>query len=295
MRWWRPSLERCCLTASAIVADRALDFQLDLSLVSDLSGRTYIGGQYVAYPFHLCRALRTFGDPAGMPTLYIQSCSGGIFEGEQLRCRLRVGTRAQAHVTTAASTIVHTMEHDGASQHVEIEVASGGYLEYLPDPLILFPGASLQSSVSIHAASGSSVLAWDSFLSHDPKGDRGVFRDLRSELSIRDEKGVLLARDRYHVTGEVVQRAAPGIMGPHRTQGGFVLVRRGAEEWTAKLRDAVSEYSEVYVGVSALPNDAGVWLRALAPDAASLRDTLTKAWSRARELILGAPPAPRRK
>lgn len=158
--------------------------QLDLSLVRDSGGRTHIGGQYVAYPFHLCRALRTLGDPPDMPTLYIQSCSGGLFEGDDLRCRFSVGPRARAHITTAAATIVHTMEGGTSTFSVEIEAAAGAYLEYLPDPLILFPGASLTNSVRIRLAEGATVLAWDSFLAHDPKARGAVFRGLTSELTL---------------------------------------------------------------------------------------------------------------
>ena len=289
------------MIASPAIADPEQPYQLDVSLVRDVSGRTHIGGQYVAYPFHLCRALRTLGDPADMPTLYIQSCSGGLFEGEDLHCRLRVGAKARAHVTTAASTIVHTMESGTSAQCIEIDVAAEGFLEYLPEPLILFPGASLFSSVHMRVAPSATVLAWDSFFAHDPKphaqGGTKVFRELVSELSISDENGRLLARDRFRAEGAAFQRAAPGVMNGYRTQAGFVLVRRDCpvDQWTTNLRESVSECTDAYIGVSALPNATGLWVRILAPDAARCRDVLARVWSRARETITGVVPVPRRK
>ncbi len=232
-----------------------------------------------------------------MPTLYIQSCSGGLFQGEDLRCRFRVGPNAHAHVTTAASTIVHSMEQGTAAQRVDIEVGAGAYFEYLPEPMILFPDASVQSSVFIRAARGATILACDSFLAHDPKAAGKVFREFSSELSVMDEEDLLLARDRYRVEGCAFQRPTPGVMGSYRTQAGFVLVRRGGPiaEWTDRLRDTLTDHPEAYVGVSALPNDAGVWVRLLAPDAAIMRNVLAALWSRAREMITGVVPTPRRK
>lgn len=287
------------MTASAGLAarERAPEYHFDVSLLSDATGRTYVGGQYVSYPYHLGRALRNLGDPAGMPTLYIQSCSGGIFEGDDLRTRMRVGANARAHITTAASTIVHTMEEGSAAQHVEIDAAADSYFEYLPDPLILFPDATLSSSVCIRVAPGAVVLAWDGFLAHDPKAQGKIFREFRSELSVTDEKGRLLVRDRYRAEGPVFQRDTPGVMGPYRTQGSFVLVSPGGAcaQWADKLREALAGHDGAYTGVSELPNGAGVWVRILAPDTAVLREGLHRAWSCARQAITGVVPAPRRK
>lgn len=272
-------------------------YQLDIALVRDAGGRTHIGDQYVAYPFHLCRALRTLGDPIDMPTLYIQSCSGGLFEGDDLRCRFRVGRGARVHLTSAAATIVHTMEAGVGALRVEIDAATGAYVEYLPDPLILFPGAAMLNWVRIRLAGDATVLAWDSFLSHDPTGEGRIFRRLTSELSIVDDAGRLLARDRYRAEGAVFMSAAPGVMGAHRTQAGFVLARRDApvQAWLAGLREVLPAAEDAYVGLSALPNGVGVWVRVLAPDAAQSSKVLAKMWARAREMITGSIPMPRRK
>lgn len=297
MRWWTPSRARFSLTAELAAANAAAPHQLDVSLVRDTGGRTHIGAQYVAYPFHLCRALRTLGDPADMPTLYIQSCSGGLFEGDDLRCRFSVGARARAHITTAAATIVHSMEEGSSAFRVHIDTGAGAYLEYLPDPLILFPGASLTNTLRIRLAEGATVMAWDTFLAHDPKAGGRVFRALTSELSLVDSDGRLLARDRYGAEGAAFLSDAPGVMGRWRAQCGFVLARRQApaQAWLAELRDAVAEAPGGWVGLSTLPNDAGVWVRVLAEDAAQSQAVLTRLWTRARQMITGQAPSPRRK
>lgn len=84
-----------------------------------------------------------------MPTLYLQSCAGGMFEGDDLCLRIEAGAGTSAHVTSDASTIVHSMEQEAAAQCLEIRAREGAFLEYLPDPSILFPRARLDSRVQI--------------------------------------------------------------------------------------------------------------------------------------------------
>ena len=47
-------------------------------------GVTYLRKQHVSYPFHICAPFHVEGDPPGMASLYLQSCAGGVFEGDHL-------------------------------------------------------------------------------------------------------------------------------------------------------------------------------------------------------------------
>ena len=48
-------------------------------------GQSYISRQRVGYPFHITRPFYFDEAPAGALTLYLQSVSGGIYQGEDLR------------------------------------------------------------------------------------------------------------------------------------------------------------------------------------------------------------------
>ena len=84
-----------------------------------------------------------------------------------------VSRGAAAHVTTQASTIVHSMTEGCARQEARIALEPGSFFEYLPDPMILFPGARLASHLRIRFAPGTSAIICDSFLLHDPHGKAG--------------------------------------------------------------------------------------------------------------------------
>ena len=158
--------------------------RLDLGFAVDADGRSYVHRQYASYPFHVCRVHYHDKDHPGLATLYVQSCSGGIYEDDRLDVTLAAARGAEAYVSTQAATVVHSMPSGSASQRVRIECEGGSFLEYLPDPQILFPGSRCRSEIAVRLSGDAVALVSNSFLSHDPAGRdehiRGLFqRDRR--------------------------------------------------------------------------------------------------------------------
>jgi urease accessory protein len=270
---------------------------VDLVFEVEPAGRTLLRRQRAAYPFHVGRAWHVPGDPEGMLTLYVQSCSGGVFQQDALRSRLTAKEGARAHVTTSAATVVHTMDRGDAVHTVEIDAAAGSLVEYLPDPLILFPRARLRNLVRVRAHPESSVMLWDAVVGHDPGGKGRCFDWLLSDLCVRDREGRVLARDRYRIEGEVFQRSQAGVMHGYSCQGSFLVLQRALpqQRMAEALRAALPSDPSIYAGATRLPADCGAWVRVLARDAIGLREALRCAWYAARKTLIGQEPAQRRK
>ena len=270
--------------------------QAALRFARSPDGQSYIARQRVGYPFHITRPFYFDEAPAGALTLYLQSVSGGIYQGEDLRMTCAAGPDSAAHVTTQAATIVHRMPAAPARQQALLAAAPGALLEYLPDPLIMFPGARLTSVLEIEAAEDATVVACESFSHHDPGGEDRRFESFEAEMRIRNERGRLLALERYALPGD---RLAPGGSQVARwpAQGSIVVAHRGParEAILAALRSALAPMEAFYGGASALPNESGVGARLLARDGAALRAGLEAAWRAVRLALYGTPPAPRRK
>jgi urease accessory protein len=269
----------------------------ELVFSRDPVGRTYVSRQYMPYPFHICRPHYIERDPLGMATLYVQSCSAGLLQHDDLRTSIVVESDAQVHCTTATPTIVHSMEEGRARQEVRLEAFPESLAEYLPEPLILFPGSRLRSALHVSAHEGSSVIAGESFLLHDYSGADGVFDWFESEILIQRPGGRALARDRFRLTGDLFQGRQPGVNGEFVAQGSLVVLAAGrfAEAVIGAIRDEVASSANVYAGVSALRDRCGVWTRLLAPDGLALRTAMVAGWVAARKVLTGLSPAPRRK
>ena len=259
-------------------------------------GETFVQRQFAAYPFHVCRPHTFAGDPPGMVTLYLQSLSGGIYEHERLSLTITAGAETRAHVTSQASTIVQSMQDGRAELAVSMEAGEGALLEYIPDPLILFPRADLATALTVRRHEAAQVILADAFLAHDPEGRGRPFARLDSRLEVEAPDGRLLARDRFVLSGEAYRDGLS-----HERAGGALatlVVLSGSdliEPLLAALRGALEDLPGTYAGASALPNDCGVRARLLGSDGVALRRAMHAAWAAARETLTGARPPERRK
>ena len=269
----------------------------ELGFVRGSDDATFLARQYAEYPFHLCRPFWIDGDPPGLATLYLQSCSGGLFRGDRVDLSIVVEESAEAHVTTQAATIVHDGEGEWTEQRTQIEARPGSFLEYLPDPLILFPGARLSTTVRARLHEGATLVVADGFLQHDPFGTGRTFDRLTSELSVETTAGSLLALDRFAIDGRELAMGQPGVMGRYRAHASMIVVGGAVagEALVAALRTAIGGVPGLYGGASSLPAGVGTWSRMLARDAVALRAGMAAAWSAVRTVLRGSPPPPRRK
>lgn len=271
--------------------------QLRLNFAIAPGGHTFLDRQYASYPFHVCRAQYLDREIPGLATLYIQSCSGGLYQDDAHSIDIVAAEGASAHVTTQASTIVHSMEAGHAEQGIRIEAKENSYLEYLPDPMILFPSSRLNSRIVLTLAESATVLIADAFLMHDPAGESRLFSSYTSEIRIDDQSATPRALDRLSIDPSRLDIQRVGILGAFGAQGTLVAAMRGghAESALAVLRAVEHDDSEAMIGASLLPNSAGVVVRILAIDGATLKRVMQACWSACRRAIKGSVAEPRRK
>lgn len=271
--------------------------RLELEFIADPDARTYLGRQYASHPFHVCRVQFHDSDLPGLATLYLQSCSGGLYEDDNLDVRIVACAHSEAHVSTQASTVVHTMPSGCAQQHLRIEAQSRSYLEYLPDPQILFPSSRCSSTMNVCVGDGATALVSDSFLQHDPDGANRAFSAYFSEIKIEDDAGKTLAIDRLKLDGRTLKSQCPGITGSFVAQGTLVVARVDSLPLSmlTELRKIRFGYREAAVGVSILPKAAGLIIRVLAVDGEMLKRIMHAYWCAARLALKGTLPAARRK
>lgn len=272
--------------------------QAELVFARAPDGRTYISHQRVGYPFHITRPFYLDPVPAGLLTLYLQSVSGGIYRGERLALSLAAEANAAAQVTTQSATIIHRMKDGGeARQDMTIRAAAGAVLEYLPDPLILFPGARFETSLRVVAEPSATVIVCDAFTQHDSEAAGGRFARLASDTRIERPDGTLLAFDRFDIAGDLGAAHFDGAGGEFPAQGTLMAVHDGCppQELATALREGLGDCSGVYAGASTMPHGCGAWARILAADGHALRAALKAAWAAARRKVSGAEPARRPK
>ncbi|MEL7280274.1 MAG: urease accessory protein UreD [Pseudomonadota bacterium] len=256
-------------------------------------GRTVLVGQKTPHPFHITRPFHLKGDPEHMATLYLQSSSGGLYGDDDLVLRLSVGDGASAHVTTQASTIVHAARGGQTRQRVHLTLGQNSYLEYLPDPAILFSGAHLSAEVTADLEEGAQLILCDSALSHDPEGQRTSFERFANMLKITGPDGSTVLLDRSDVSGPAWARRT-GALPVHGVMivVGAIDARAVAEAITQSLPTGDAK---LYSAVSPFPERNLCTCRLLAADGASFTRAMEMAWRAARVTLIGTHPETRRK
>ena len=268
---------------------------VELTLASR-NGRTRLVQSRTRPPLQVQQAL--YPDPAlpHLAMVMLSNPTGGIFQGDHHRIGVNVEPGAAAHVTGQGAARIHAMPQGMARQDVDLVVAEGGYLEYLPDPVIPYRDSDFEQRATLTVASGSKLIYWDIITPGRVAMDESFrYRRLFSRLDVMDcsrrpayheaftlnpSKGLPLARR----ASSSRQGEAPGC-----TLGSMLVITgdQGAQALLSDLQEVLPTMPGVAAGATLLPNRLGVGIRVLGDEAPEVREALTQCWAAARQRLLG--------
>ena len=278
----------------AAVGSPGKDGVLELSFEQAGDGTTLVH-DYATVPFHVSGTLGHDPHPDA-DTVFIQSPTGGVAQGDRHDVSITVGDEAVAHVSTQSSTKVQSMTCNYAAADTTLSVGAGGHLDYVPEPTILHADARYLQELTVDLAPGATAVVSDVVVpGRLARGERFAFERYLSRVRGSGPDG-LLFEDATHLTPADGEPTAPGVLGEFTVYGTtFVLAPDHDEsELSDTLHAAVTD-GEARAGATALPNGAGVAVRALGDRAETVQATLHAAWDHARQELVDAPAPSGRK
>lgn len=221
---------------------------------------------------------------SGLPEVVFVNTSGGLTAGDRLELSLALGKGVAAIATTQTAERAYRAGNGPAARvKVSLSVAQGGWLDWLPQEMILFNGARMHRETEISLALGAGCLSVETLvLGRAAMGERVTQLDLRDSRTIRCN-GQPLAAERLHLNGAALSRTGAAMLGGARAI--TTLIRIGAGDWLGPVRAALTEPG-VTGAASAVGNRLVV--RLAAPDLWPLRKQLLRLLS-----ILRPGPLPR--
>ncbi|MCU4802114.1 urease accessory protein UreD [Halobacteria archaeon HArc-gm2] len=271
--------------------------RLELAFAADEDGQTHLVRDFARVPFHLSGTLGHDPHPDA-ETVFVQSPSGGVAQGDRHTIDVEVKNGGVAHVTTGSSTKVLTMERNYAAADVSLSVGSGSHLDYVPEPVIVNPDARYYQELRLDVAPDATAVVGDVVVpGRLARGERFDFERYVSRLACHSD-GDLLFEDATHLTPADGDPTAPGVMGEYSVYGTLFVVapERDGDALSDAIHDRVTERTEAgesnaRAAATTLPNDAGVVVRALGHRAEDVTGLLHAAWDEARSELLdvGAP------
>ncbi len=277
-------------------------------LLEHRDGRTRLTHARTRPPLLVQRALYPDDSVPDLAHVFLSNPTGGLFAGDRQDVKVGVGRGARAHVTTQSATKIYTMEHGKAEQCVALSVAAGGYLEYLPDPLIPFRDASLQQDFSITVEPDGTLLWWDVITpGRVAMGEAFQYRGIRSRLAVYRAGNRPVYREAFDLCPSAARPTGIGLLGmmdeDSRQEGGdftlgsmlIVCDEDIAGRVLDSLREALRGCINTQAGASLLPDGNGVGLKVVGADCSAVRSTMVRAWSIARQELIGIPSTLNRK
>ena len=282
------------LPASSSPAAETYQGSVELTL-AQRDGRTRLVRSRTRPPLQVQRTLYPDQGLPHLALVMLANPTGGIFQDDHHRISVVVEPGAAAHLTTQSSTKVYSMPNGQARQDVHLEVAAGGYLEYLPDPVIPYQNSDLEQHTTLSVAPGGTLVFRDILTpGRIAMGESFRYRRIANHLESLEGKGHTAYRESFEIVPSRHSPLARGVLGvpPAGHQGntlGSMLVISDAPHLQAlleEIQEALPRCQGVSAGATRLPNGAGLGIRAIGPETAAVQAAFKHCWGLIRRHML---------
>jgi urease accessory protein len=208
--------------------------------------------------------------PPELPTVVVHlvSAAAGPLAGDQLRLDIGVAAGVRLVLRSAAATVALPGHGPGpSSMEVRAEVASGGALDFRPEPTVAAAGCRHRVTAEITLGEGAHLRFWEEVvLGRFGEVAGSVHTTLRADVRRASSSSPLL-RQELALTPDAPGLAGPAVLGGARAVGSLLIAGPGPAGLGAS--------ATVTGGVAVLPlAGPGVLVTALADDAVTLRRRL---------------------
>lgn len=175
-----------------------------------------------------CRAplaLRVTGHPGPVLHLSLLHTGAGYFEHDRTRVDIEVREGASVQVSTPGASLAFPCSGSGwSTADVGVQIGSGGFLAWLPEPLIAAQGCSHRGRTQVHLEQGGEAI-WREEICAGRTGENAG----RVELSFSADLGPRpLLRDATLLGREGV--LGPRVLAAHRFSGTLACLGRRAAQ-----------------------------------------------------------------
>ncbi len=268
-----------------------------------VTGRSFLGEQSHRAPMHVGKG--HWNADARVLTVHAVNATAGLFAGDAVDWRVRVGAGARLRLIGPSATRVHQAARGGIETADEavmaqvFAVATGGWLEVWPELFIPHAGSRCRQTTRVEIARGGRLLFCEGLApGRVAMGEAWAFDALRWATDIVYD-GRPVVRERWRMQPAVHPASVAGwrdagtALGTDAPFYGTVfLVAEGidaAHPGWQRLHDLQGDGERdgpLWIGVSGLGGAAGWTVKVLARDGAVLRRTLARVRTELLDMLL---------
>ncbi len=267
---------------------------LNLGFELDSSGKSILRELDRRAPLIVQQELYFDEELPGMPCVYILSSGGPNVDGDRYRQNISVGKDAMAFVSTGAATKLAEMRDNYSGLSQVIKVDEGGYLEFLPEPVIPCRHTRFISDTRMIVHPSATVFYSEIFTGgrkYYKDGEMFCF-DLLSVCTHGERPdGKQLFREKFIIDPVNTDVRDIGVMHGYDIFANVVVVT--PEEKAKEIYEATDAFinrdSRLSAGITHLPNGAGLLFKVLGCETGPVKEVVREFCSRVRRAVKGVP------
>lgn len=256
-------------------------------------GRSVLHDLYRVAPLLVQQALYWDEAMPELPICSIISIGGGVLQGDRYRIAIDVDEGACAHVTSQGANRIHRMDANYASQHQEVRLGPGAYLEYLPDFTIPYRGSRFVNRTDLVVDESATLLYAEMVMTgrkHHDVAERFGFDLLSMQVRACRPDGRAVFADKVLIERGNETLDDPAVMKAYDAFANVLCLT--PPDTAGRIRERVEIDAEAggprsMGGVSMLPNAAGLMFRAVGVESYDVRAQVRRFWRVVREEARG--------
>lgn len=238
--------------------------------LNDRPSQTICTHQYTTYPFRLSPIFRLDGVNTNRAYFYTINTSPGLLAGDELNIALQLEENSNLYLTDQAATKVHPMPiiNSKATVNYDIILRSHARLEFIPEPIILYSDAVLEQNIAIKLDDSAQLFLTEIILpGRLARGEFYQFRYYFNRLKVSNLSGELLFTDAMQLEGKSNIFQDNKLFTPLPIMGSAIAIYPDLN--LKLLRQEleiiqVNNCPDIMMGISILPSDRGLLIRAFA-------------------------------
>lgn len=260
-------------------------------------GITQLQSHTHAYPLKIAKTFPFEGQQLGV---YLMDASPGVMAGDRYELGWHFGENTNVFVTNQSYTKVHPSKKDSgdrlnpSAQSQSLSLSCGAYVEYMPEPLMLYKDASFTSDMTVQLAKGASLFLSDIVCpGRTHRGEMFHYERYQSRLTVRyGSELIFSARQRVEPQRHTPQQIARW---DSHTHAGMLYLF--SERVNGKVVEALRErltqqgflHPGLYIGVS-LTYKFGLAVSVLGVRVYEIEALLKEAWTFLRAEVFNRNP-----
>lgn len=266
--------------------------QLELQVLQDRQGKTQLVRSYTRYPYRLSPALRLCSQNRDCLYIYMINTSPGWLAKDDINTEICLGSGAHLFLTDQAASKVHCMPQskDQANVHTEVSLSAGAFLEWIPEPVILYKDAALQQTCRVTKAKDAGFILSDIMIpGRLARGEIFLFRKYSNRVTLMHENGQTLWVDSNRLVGGKNSLTCSSLM-TIRPVSGTLYIVPPRPDLLSSLQEQLRYLGQqnernMILGISRLPDGEGLIMRSLSSRASWICEIHYQALKLTRNLL----------